>query len=385
MNIKKYLNFILIIGLVFASALFGGWVGASMANTNLLQPSAAAGGEDSTASTGPIASSLATNKLIISQTEVQTTITNIVEEIKPSVVTVVGLVSGGLTFFGTSQDSQVSGSGFIISSDGYIITNNHVIEDAREIFVVLYDSTQLPATLVSSDVFADLAVLKVEGSMPAVATLGNSDLLKPGETVIAIGSPLGDFRNSVTVGVISATGRTIDTGEGYQLENLVQTDAAINSGNSGGPLLNLAGEVVGINTLVVRGSGSSAIAEGLGFAIPANTATMISAQIITRGYFARPYLGIQVQTINPRLASMYDLPVEWGAYITQLSSDGPAARAGLRSGDIITRIGNVLIDEDTSYYNALFASQAGQSVEVEYYRDSQVGMVIVILGEMRGS
>ena len=385
MNIKKYLNFILIIGLVFASALFGGWVGASMANTNLLQPSAAAGGEDSTASTGPIASSLATNKLIISQTEVQTTITNIVEEIKPSVVTVVGLVSGGLTFYGTSQDSQVSGSGFIISSDGYIITNNHVIEDAREIFVVLYDSTQLPATLVSSDVFADLAVLKVEGSMPAVATLGNSDLLKPGETVIAIGSPLGDFRNSVTVGVISATGRTIDTGEGYQLENLVQTDAAINSGNSGGPLLNLAGEVVGINTLVVRGSGSSAIAEGLGFAIPANTATMISQQIIARGYFARPYLGIQVQTINPRLASMYDLPVEWGAYITQLSNDGPAARAGLRRGDIITRIGSVVIDEDTSYYNALFASQAGQSVEVEYYRDNQVGTVMVTLGEMRGS
>ena len=385
MNIKPIFYAFLILVLVFASALFGGWVGASMATANRLQPAAITSGVNSTASADSIASNLATNKLIISQTDVQTTITNVVEEIKPSVVTVVGLVSGGLTFYGTSQDSQVSGSGFIISSDGYIITNNHVIEDAREIFVVLYDSTQLPATLVSSDVFADLAVLKVEGSMPAVATLGNSDLLKPGETVIAIGSPLGDFRNSVTVGVISATGRTIDTGEGYQLENLVQTDAAINSGNSGGPLLNLAGEVVGINTLVVRGSGSSAIAEGLGFAIPANTATMISQQIIARGYFARPYLGIQVQTINPRLASMYDLPVEWGAYITQLSNDGPAARAGLRRGDIITRIGSVVIDEDTSYYNALFASQAGQSVEVEYYRDSQVGTVMVTLGEMRGS
>jgi len=379
MNIKAFFFVILAIGLIFASALFGGWVGASLSTADQ-QPAVVTVASQPSASVGD--SSAAPGKLIFSQTEVQTTITSVVEQVKPSVVTVVGVVSGGLTFFGDYQDSQVSGSGFVISADGYILTNNHVIEDASEIHVVFHDSTELPATLVSSDVFADLAVLKVEGNMPAVATLGNSDLLKPGETVIAVGSPLGDFRNSVTVGVISATGRTIDTGEGYQLENLVQTDAAINSGNSGGPLVNLAGEVVGINTLVVRGSGSSAIAEGLGFAIPSNTAIMISEQIIAKGYFARPYLGIQVQTINPRLASMYDLPVEWGAYITQMSSSGPAARAGLRRGDIITRIGPVVIDEDTSYYNALFASQAGQTVELQYVRGSQAITTSVTLGEM---
>ncbi len=127
--------------------------------------------------------------------------------------------------------------------------------------------------------------------MPAVARLGNSDLLKPGETVIAVGSPLGDFRNSVTLGVVSATGRSIDTGDGYTLEDMIQTDAAINSGNSGGPLVNLAGEVIGVNTLVVRGdsSGGNAIAEGLGFAIPANTVSTVTNQIIQKGYFLPPF------------------------------------------------------------------------------------------------
>jgi 2-alkenal reductase len=325
-----------------------------------------------------------TQKLVVSQTDVETTITSVIEQVKSSVVTVVGVVNGQLTFFGQSADQQVSGSGIILTADGTIVTNNHVIEGTNDLSVILQDGTHLKAKVISSDMFADLAVLKVEGKMPGVARLGNSDLLKPGETVIAIGSPLGDFRNSVTVGVVSATGRSIDTGNGYQLENLIQTDAAINSGNSGGPLVNLAGEIIGINTLVVRGdaTGSNAIAEGLGFAIPSNTADMIITQIIQKGYFARPNLGVTVQIINPRIASVYSLPVQWGAYITNVNSSGPAAKSGLLRGDIIVRIGTTEINENTCYYNALFDYTPNQTVPVEVNRNGQIQTFTIILGEM---
>ena len=366
--------------LVFLSATFGGWVGATWVVSHSSQNIK----EENPSISTPPALPASTNKLIISQTEIQTTITDVVTKTEPSVVTVVGVVSGGLTFYGAASDQQVSGSGFIISSDGYIVTNNHVVENANELHVILNNGTQLPAKLVSRDVFSDLAVLKVDGNMPAVARLGNSDLLKPGETVIAIGSPLGDFLNSVTVGVVSATGRSLDSGNGYQLENMIQTDAAINSGNSGGPLVNLAGEVIGVNTLVVRGDVSSgnAIAEGLGFAIPSNSVIMVSDQILQKGYFARPFLGVQIQAINPRLASVYDLPVQWGAYVTRLDRSGPAAQAGISTGDIITRIGDKQIDEKNSYYNALFTYSPGQSVPIEILREKNVFTLNVVLAEM---
>jgi serine protease Do len=383
MKIRTILLIFSALVLVILSAAFGGWIAAtwvvSHSGQNLIAVAPSA-------STIP-AQSAAINKLIISQTEIQTTITDVVTRTEPSVVTVVGMVSGRLTFFGTASDQQVSGSGFIISSNGYIVTNNHVVENANELHVILNNGTQLPAKLISRDVFSDLAVIKVEGTMPAVAQLGNSDLLKPGETVIAIGSPLGDFLNSVTVGVVSATGRSLDTGNGYQLENMIQTDAAINSGNSGGPLVNLAGEVIGVNTLVVRGDASSgnAIAEGLGFAIPSNSVSLVSDQIIQKGYFARPYLGVQIQTVNPRLASLYDLPVQWGAYVTRLDRSGPASQAGIRTGDIITRIGDKQIDEKVTYYNALFTYSPGQSVPVEISRGKNVITLNVVLAEMNPS
>jgi len=365
---------------VTLSAAFGGWVGAAWVVSHSGQYINNHVEIPSTNSALPAP----TNKLIVSQTEIQTTITDVVTKIEPSVVTVVGSVSGGMTFFGASADQQVSGSGFIISSNGYIITNNHVVESASGLHVILNDGTQLSAKLISRDEFSDLAVLKVEGNMPAVARLGNSDLLKPGESVIAIGSPLGDFLNSVTVGVVSATGRSLDAGNGYQLENMIQTDAAINSGNSGGPLVNLAGEVIGVNTLVVRGDTSSgnAIAEGLGFAIPSNTVSMVTDQIIQKGYFSRPYLGLYIQTINPRLASIYDLPVQWGAYVTRLDRSGPAARAGIHTDDIIIKIGDKQLDEKTSYNNALYSYSPGQSVPIEIIRGRTTITLKVVLAEM---
>lgn len=319
----------------------------------------------------------------VSITEIETTITQVVQEVVPSVVTIVGTIPGQLTFFGMTKDQTVSGSGVFISTNGYILTNNHVVENTKEVTVILSDGSQQNAIIVGSDIFADLAILKIEGEAPAVITMGNSDLLNPGETVIAIGSPLGDFKNTVTVGVISATGRLIDTGQGYQIEGLIQTDAAINQGNSGGPLVNLAGELVGINTLVVRGSVGSAIAEGLGFAIPVNTARAVADQIIEKGYFSRPNLGIRWQTITPNIARLYNLPVEWGIYVTDVIENSPAERAKIERGDIITKIGNVTIDENHSYINALFQYKPGDQVAIEIIRKGQTVQLLVLLDESR--
>lgn len=320
----------------------------------------------------------------VSTTEMETAITNAVELVGPAVVTVESTVSGGVTFFGRVPDQTVKGSGVIISSDGYILTNNHVVEGAKGVVIYTADGTELPAEIVGTDVFGDLAVLKSTGEMPAVATMGNSDAIKSGETVIAIGSPLGDFVNTVTVGVVSAVGRMIDTDQGYQMEDLIQTDAAINEGNSGGPLVNLAGEVIGINTLIVRGSGfGSAVAEGLGFAIPANTARVVADQIIKQGYVARPYLGVRWQPITPRLAQAYQLPVEWGAYIFDITSGSPAAKADFKKGDIITQIGEVTLDENHSFTNALFTYAPGDTIQIEVIRAGQPHEVQVTLGETR--
>ena len=323
-------------------------------------------------------------QLQISNTQIETAITQTVEKVGPAVVTVIGTVPGQNTFFGRLPDGQSSGSGVIISSDGYIVTNNHVVENASDLSVILSDGTQLSARVISTDIFADLAVLKADGQMPAVVTIGNSDNLKSGETVIAIGSPLGEFRNTVTVGVISATGRMLDTGNGYFMEDLLQTDAAINQGNSGGPLVNLNGELVGINTLIVRGgNGSSAVAEGLGFAIPSNTVRLIAERIIAQGYFARPYLGVNFQSITPSIARRYDLPTSWGAYVTDVDSRGPAANAGLQRGDIIISIGEQNIDEENSYINLLFAYQPGDQVTIKALRNGQEMTFDVTLGEAR--
>jgi 2-alkenal reductase len=164
---------------------------------------------------------------------------------------------------------------------------------------------------------------------------------------------------------------------------LIQTDAAINSGNSGGPLLNLTGEVIGINTLVIRGSNnSSTSAEALGFAIPSNTAAMIAQHIIEKGYFARPYLGTSYQNITPRIASWYNLPVNYGAYVTGIDSNSPAEISGLLPGDIITKIGDVAIDEEQSFMNALFEYEPNQQITIEFTRENQIMMVEVTLGEM---
>jgi len=318
----------------------------------------------------------------ISSSEIETTITQAVQEAGSSVVTIVGTIPGSITFFGQSPDSQVSGSGVILTQDGYVLTNNHVVDGTNQITIIMADGSQVPAKLIGTDKYADLAVLKIDSQIQAVAKFGNSDTLKPGESVIAIGSPLGDFKNTVTVGVVSATGRTIDTGNGYQMEDLIQTDAAINHGNSGGPLVDLNGEVIGINTLIVRGTGFGGdVAEGLGFAIPSNTAQAVADQIIQNGYFARPYLGIQWQPISPQIADAYGLPVKWGAYISSINPNSPASQAGLKRGDIITKIGDITLDADHSYINSLFTYSPGETINLEVVRGLKTLEIQATLGE----
>lgn len=317
----------------------------------------------------------------VNTTEVETSVTQAVQTVGPAVVTVVATIPGQQTFFGRTSDSTSTGSGVFISPDGYILTNNHVIAGGQQYEVIFADGSQQDATLVGTDQYSDLAVLKVDGEVPAFAALGDSDALNPGETVIAIGSPLGDFKNTVTVGVVSGTGRSIDTGYGYSIDGLIQTDAAINQGNSGGPLVNLAGEVVAINTLIIRSSGSGTVAEGLGFAIPINTARVVSEQIIQKGYVSRPYLGIDYQPITPRVAAYYRLPAEYGAYITEVARNSPASQAGLQVGDIITAIDGTQLDEANAYINTLFKYSAGDSVILTIVRERTQIEVEVILGE----
>lgn len=319
----------------------------------------------------------------IDSLQYESAITMAVETVSPAVVTVVADLPDQQGFFGTIPGGTSTGSGFFISQDGYIVTNNHVVDGGEAYHIVLQSGEELPAELIGSDKFSDLAVLKIDETVPAVAALGNSDVLRPGETAIAIGSPLGDFKNSVTVGVISATGRSIDTGDGYQLEGMLQTDAAINEGNSGGPLVNLTGEVVGVNTMIIRRGSSSATVEGMGFAIPATNVKVISEQIIQKGYISRPYIGIRYQYINPTIASRYRLPVEWGVYISGVIGGSPAETAGLQVGDIITRLGDIPIDETHPYYNTLFSFSPGDQIDIHFIRDNRERTVQLVLSESR--
>lgn len=318
--------------------------------------------------------------------DIETAVTRAVEKVSPAVVTVINYmteVRGGI--FGKRRiDSKASGSGVIVSEDGYIITNNHVVQGFNSLEVILSNGKTLPAEFIGGDKFADVAVIKIEGSWKDYAQLGNSDILKPGETVIAMGSPLGEFQNTVTVGVVSALGRSIETAEQFSMEDLIQTDAAINRGNSGGPLVNLAGQVVGINTLIVRGSGYSGdIAEGLGFSIASNTVDAVAKQLIAQGYVARPYLGINWLPINPQLAGRYSLPVKWGIYISEISQISPAYNGGLRNGDIITRIGNEEINEKNPFINILLKHKPNENVKITYYRNDDKKSATVVLGETK--
>lgn len=312
------------------------------------------------------------------------TVAEVVQRVGPAVVTVINKLQTQPSPWGWPQESpQASGSGVLVDPRGYIVTNYHVVEGAAELTVIFHDGTSKPARLVGHDYpFSDLAVIQVEGEGYPYAVLGNSDNILVGETVVAIGSALGDFRNTVTTGVVSGVGRTLKVSEDVSMEGMIQTDAAINHGNSGGPLVNLRGEVIGINTAIIRGSALSGdVAEGLGFSIPSNTARYVVEQLIARGKVVRPYLGIRSITVSRSLAAYYDLPVDHGVYVREVIPDTPAAQAGIRRGDIITAIGGLTIDEDHPLINVLAHFETGQRVQVELNRNGQTLQVEVTLGE----
>jgi len=273
------------------------------------------------------------------------------------------------------------GSGVIYDGNGWILTNRHVVEGSQEMKVELKDGTVKTGKVYGIDTLTDLAIVKVDGTNLPTAALGNSDALKVGQLVIAIGSPLGTYSNSVTSGIVSAKGRTITTDGNNQLNNLIQTDAAINPGNSGGPLLDANGDVIGINTAIAADS------NGIGFAIPIDIARPIMDQAVAGKTLARPYIGVRYTAVTRQLATTDKLPVTDGALVGGDSNGGPAvepgtpaAAAGIKSGDIIVKVDDQAIDTDHPLDATLSHYAPGATVALGILRDGQSMTVSVTLG-----
>ncbi len=275
----------------------------------------------------------------------------------PAVVNIEVTITGGTAI----------GSGSIIREDGYILTNNHVVADARSIKVALLDGKVLDARVIGTDPDNDLAVIKIDQSGLPVAELGNSADLVVGELAVAMGSPEG-FEQSVTSGIVSGLHRNLSAGSsGAPLLDVIQTDAAINPGNSGGPLCNADGQVVGINTAIVSQSGGY---EGIGFAIPIDTAKPVAEQLISTGKVTHPWLGISGATLTPEVAQQYKLPVDSGALVRTIYPNGPASQAGLAQGDIIVGLDGQQITSMDELVLQIRNRQVGDKVKITYYRGS---------------
>jgi Do/DeqQ family serine protease len=270
--------------------------------------------------------------------------------------------------------TRASGSGVIVDANGYILTNNHVIENAAEITVRLSDARKFPAKLVGRDAKTDLAVLQVDVQAPLpAAELGDSDSLRIGQWAIAIGNPFGLDR-TVTVGIISATARTRVGVATY--ENFIQTDASINPGNSGGPLLNLDGRVVGINTAIV------ATGQGIGFAIPINMAKDVMRQLIARGRVVRGWLGIAIQDITDELAKSFDVGEREGVIVAQVMDGSPADAGGMKPGDVIVEFAGTAIRETPELQRRVAAVTPGQQIDVKVKREGRIVGFTITVGEM---
>lgn len=272
---------------------------------------------------------------------------------------------GGLFGRGPAiQQQQGQGSGFIVDADGVILTNAHVVEGASEVGVTLPDGRSFTGKVLGADPLTDVAVVKVVGSRLPVATLGDSSRVRPGEWAIAIGNPLG-LDNTVTAGIISAIQRTNAVGEGQRVP-YIQTDAAVNPGNSGGPLINERGQVIGINTAIRQAPGA-----GLSFAIPINTARQIADQILERGYASHPYIGVRLQALTPQLAREINastdecrVPEVNGVVVVDVMSNSPAARAGLRPCDLIEKVGDSAVKNPSEVQLAVDRGQVNQPLAV---------------------
>jgi S1-C subfamily serine protease len=278
------------------------------------------------------------------------------------------------------------GSGVIIDKNGYIVTNNHVVEGATSIEVVLYDNTKLKGTVVGTDPADDLAVVKVNPTTNlVVASLGDSSQLKVGQSVLAIGNPLG-IKQTVTSGIISALGRSVSESSSVTIPNTIQTDAPINPGNSGGALVDMQGKVIGIPTLTAVDPSSGTAASGVGFAIPSNRVSYVTQQIIKYGKVVnsgRAALGVSVTDVDSTVASRNNLSVKEGALIVEVTGGGAASQAGLQAGDVIVQIDNATIEDTGSLGDVLGNKNPGDKVAIKIYRGSQQLTLNVTLGELQ--
>jgi serine protease Do len=273
---------------------------------------------------------------------------------------------------------QGLGSGVIVSTDGYILTNNHVIDDADTVYVRLMDDKTVPAKIVGADPKTDIALLKVEEkNLPAIK-MGDSDKLQVGEWVLAIGSPMSpNLAHTVTSGIVSAKGRSNVGLADY--EDFIQTDAAINPGNSGGALINLDGELVGINTAIATRSGGF---QGIGFAVPVNMAKFVMESLIKHGTVVRGYLGVYIQDIDETMAKAMKLPGTEGALVSDVTEDSPAAKAGIKQGDVILEMNGEKVKSTTQLRNTIAATMPGTEIKLKIWRDGKEKTIEVKLGKL---
>jgi serine protease Do len=263
---------------------------------------------------------------------------------------------------GDTPQRQGEGSGFIVSSDGYILTNAHVVADADEVTVRMTDRREYPAKVIGVDKRTDVAVIKIEGKQLPVVKLGDPAKLRPGEWVLAIGSPF-TFENSVTAGIVSATGRSMP---GEDLVPFIQTDVAVNPGNSGGPLFNLNGEVVGINSQIYSRSGGYM---GLSFAIPIDVANNVRQQLVSTGKVTRGRIGVQIQEVNAQFADAFGLDRPRGALVGQVIDGGPAQKAGIKTGDVILSVDGKTVERSAQLPGVISAIKPGDDAKVEVWRE----------------
>lgn len=291
-----------------------------------------------------------------------------------------GFGRGGNRRFNMPEERRSSGtgSGVIVSRDGYILTNNHVVEDANEVTVTMTDKREYTAKVIGTDPWSDIAVVKINASNLPVLPIGDSGKAQVGDIVFAIGSPLG-LRNTVTMGIVSATGRA---GLGIErFEDFIQTDASINPGNSGGALISSSGQLLGINTAILSGSGGN---QGIGFAIPANMAREVMDQLIKSGKVTRGYIGVGVQEVTSALTEALKAPIGSVA-ITHVESNSPGARAGIEVGDVVTKINGEEITDVNAFRNRVARNAPGASLALTVARNGSPRNVNVTLGELPGT
>lgn len=387
MRFRQFISGVLIgVILVYATAVFDRSVGVPFADTVARELGFRV----------PDSQTLGTNATTVSQPVLseELSVVDVAEKSSKSVVTV-GIKTtqrylrrGSGDLFGMLfQPNQIDeklierdiGSGFIVRADGLVVTNKHVVNDTEAEYVVItHDGEEYPVTKIDRDPLNDLAILQIDANGLEPISLGDSDSLKVGQFVIAIGTALGEFRQTVTTGVISGLGRGIVAGDYYsrsaeEIDNVIQTDAAINPGNSGGPLLNSAGQVIGVNVAVASGS------ENIGFALPINLIKDALVNFEQRGGFeGRAYLGVKYFMVSRQAALANEVPE--GAYVEEVVEEGPAAQNGIEAGDIVTKIaGEALKDVEGGLAGVVSQKRAGDVVDVEYWRDGETKTVRVTL------